>query len=83
MIQEVDASGAVVYTWNSAEHMDPAAETTSYAEDPDYAHINSIEVMADGDILASFRHLSAVLKIAWRDHDGYHRGDIVWRLGGR
>ena len=39
--------------------------------------------MSDGDILASFRHLSAVLKIAWHAHDGFQRGDIVWRLGGR
>ena len=29
--------------------------------------------MADGDILASFRNLSAVLKIAWTDHDGFAR----------
>ncbi len=39
--------------------------------------------MADGDILASFRHFSSVYKIAWSDHDGFERGDVVWRLGGR
>lgn len=83
VIQEIDAAGQVVYTWNSAEHLDPATETTTTPGAADYAHINSIQVMADGDILASFRHLSAVLKIAWRDHDGFDRGDIVWRLGGR
>lgn len=83
VIQETDAEGRVVYTWNSAEHLDPATETTTTPGAADYAHINSIEVMADGDILASFRHLSAVLKIAWKDHDGFARGDIVWRLGGR
>ena len=83
VIQEVDASGEVVYTWNSAEHMLPQTETTTTPGHPDYAHINSIDVMADGDILASFRHLSAVFKIAWRDHDGFDRGDVVWRLGGR
>jgi hypothetical protein len=82
VIQEVDPDGDVVFTWNSADHLDPAAETTR-PDHPDYAHINSIDVMADGDILASFRHLSSVYKIAWSDHDGFQRGDIVWRLGGR
>ncbi len=83
VIQEVNAADEVVYTWNSAEHMDPRHETTSTPGVPDYAHINAIQVMDDGDILASFRHLSAVFKIAWRDHDGFARGDVVWRLGGR
>ncbi len=83
VIQEVDAGGDVVYTWDSGDHLDPASETTNNPGDPEYAHINSIEVMPDGDILASFRHLSSVLKIAWSAHDGFDRGDVVWRLGGR
>jgi hypothetical protein len=52
-------------------------------ENKDYAHINSIQVMDDGDILASFRHLSSVWKIARTAHDGFQVGDVVWRLGGR
>ncbi|MET0837231.1 MAG: aryl-sulfate sulfotransferase [Marmoricola sp.] len=83
VIQEVNAVGDEVYTWNSADHLDPAAETTMTPGVPDYAHVNSIHVMADGDLLVSFRHLSAVYKIAWRAHDGFSRGDVVWRLGGR
>ena len=83
VIQEVDAQGEVVYTWNSADHLDPATETAAGSTSADYAHINSIQVMADGDIFASFRLFSSVMKIAWKDHDGYERGDIVWRLGGR
>ena len=83
VIQEVDADGDVVYTWNSGEHINPADETTSAPDAVDYAHINSIQVMADGDILASFRNLSAVYKIAWSAHDGHARGDVVWKLGGR
>ncbi|UMG92163.1 aryl-sulfate sulfotransferase [Nocardioides sp. TF02-7] len=81
-IQEVDADGDVVHTWDSGDHLDVAAETTA-SDAADYAHVNSIEVLPDGDVLASFRHLSAVLKIAWSDHDGHQRGDVVWRLGGR
>ena len=45
VIQEVDAQGHEVYTWNSAEHLDPDAETTSTPGTVDYAHINSIEEM--------------------------------------
>ncbi len=39
--------------------------------------------MDDGDLLVSFRHLSSVFKIARTAHDGFARGDVVWRLGGR
>src|SRR6476619_3351544 len=53
------------------------------AGNKDYAHIDSVAVMPDGDLLASFRHLSAVLEIARTAHDGFQVGDIVWRLGGR
>ena len=83
VIQEVDPQGQVVYTWNSGDHMVPADETVTPDVD-DYAHVNSIEFTASGDILASFRNLSTVLKIAWQDHGGgIDRGDILWRLGGR
>jgi hypothetical protein len=78
VIQEVDGQGQVVFEWNSR---DLAPETV--VGGADYAHINSVVVMADGDLLASFRHLSAVLKIATSAHSGFQPGDVVWRLGGR
>ncbi|TIC88574.1 hypothetical protein E8D34_02490 [Nocardioides sp. GY 10113] len=84
VIQEVASDGQIVYTWNSADHVDVATETTATAAGvTDYAHLNSVEVLPDGDVLASFRHLSAAFKIAWSAHDGYQRGDVVWRFGGR
>lgn len=82
VIQEVDPAGEAVYTWDSGDHLDPALETTAGAS-PDWAHINAIQLLPDGDVLASFRHLSAALRIAWSDHDGFDRGDVVWRFGGR
>jgi hypothetical protein len=78
VIQEVDALGSVVFSWDSASLVGE-----SVVADSDYAHVNSVSVMSDGDLLASFRHLSAVLKIARSAHDGFQPGDIVWRLGGR
>ncbi|WGX94591.1 aryl-sulfate sulfotransferase [Nocardioides sp. L-11A] len=81
VIQEVDAAGHEVYTWDSGDHVDPAETTAGAASD--WAHLNSIEILPGGDVLASFRHLSAALRIAWSDHSGHQRGDVVWRLGGR
>lgn len=83
VIQQLEPDGDISYEWNSAEHMNPATETTNVPGRADYAHINSIQLMDDGDILASFRHTSSVMKIAWSAHDGFQRGDVVWRLGGR
>ena len=82
VIQELSATGAKLFEWNSGAH-GLAAETMVTAGNKDYAHIDSVAVMPDGDLLASFRHLSAVLKIARTAHDGFQVGDIVWRLGGR
>jgi hypothetical protein len=44
----------------------------------DYVHFNSIDVLPDGNLLCSFRHLSSVLKI---DRQG-KTGDIRWRVAG-
>lgn len=92
-IQKVDANGQVLFQWNSKDHMDPLAETLnpllwpmiSSCQRTDYAHINSVEEIQDGthDLLVSFRHLSAVYRIATSARDGLASGDIVWRLGGR
>jgi hypothetical protein len=82
VVQHISAAGAVLFEWNSQDHVDIAAETVEEGS-PDYAHINSIDVMDDGDLLLSFRHLSSVFKVARTAHDGFEVGDVVWRLGGR
>ncbi len=82
VIQEQDADGNVVFEWNSDTDGGLVEETVT-PDIPDYSHLNSVVVMADGDLLASFRHTSSVLKIARTAHDGFQVGDVVWRLGGR
>lgn len=82
VIQHVSGDGSALFEWNSADHVDPAAESVTEA-DGDYAHINSVQVLADGDLLASFRHFSSVFKIARTAHDGYAEGEVIWRMGGR
>jgi len=80
VFQEVDlASGRVLLEWHSLEHI-PLTEsywplTTNYAWD--YAHLNSIDVDADGQLLVSSRNTHTVYKVDRRS------GEIVWRLGGK
>lgn len=85
-VQQIRPGGSVGFTWSSAAF---AAQTMVGPGAPggidpdDYAHLNSMQLMADGDLLLSFRHLSAAFKIATRDHDGFTEGQVVWQLGGR
>jgi Arylsulfotransferase (ASST) len=79
VIQEIKPNGTPGFTWSSAAY---AGETVT-AGNPDYAHLNSIQLLPDGDVLASFRHLSSVYRIATYARPGFAVGDVVWKLGGR
>ncbi len=83
VIQEVDGTNHPVFTWNSRDHIDPVTDSVNPPPGTDYAHINSLQILPNGDILASFRNLSAVLRIARAAHDGYQEGEVIWRFGGR
>ncbi len=83
VIQEIDAQGDRVWSWSSAGLEDESVTSPPGSGRWDYAHVNSVQALPDGDVVASFRHLSAVLRIATTEHDGYLPGDIVWRFGGR
>jgi hypothetical protein len=74
VVEEVNAAGSVVFTWNSEDHTIASDGLTSLA---DYAHLNSIELMHDGNLLLSFRHLSQVMKV------NRTTGAVMWRLGGK
>jgi hypothetical protein len=81
VIQEQGPHGKVLFQWNSADHVNQALDDVDTSAD--YAHLNSIWLANNGDLIASFRNLSQVMDIALTAHDGYARGDVVWRLGGR
>ena len=74
VIQEVTPGGEQVFLWNSWDHLAVGEDCRQHRFPDDYAHINSLQVV-DGDIVASFRGCSQVLRI-----DGT-TGDIVWLLG--
>lgn len=83
-IQKLDAAGNEVFRWSSASiESETTASLQTQGASGDYAHINSVVSVGNGDLIASFRHFSAVLRIATVAHDGYQPGDIVWKLGGR
>ena len=73
VIQEVAPDGRVVMRWNSWDHLAPE-DCTQHRFPWDYAHVNSLQYV-EGDIVASFRGCSQVLRI-----DGAS-GEVVWRLG--
>ena len=73
VIQEITPEREQVFLWNSWDHM-AIEDCTQHRFPDDYAHINSLAIV-DGDIIASFRGCSQVLRI-----DGAS-GDIVWLLG--
>jgi hypothetical protein len=73
VVQEIGPDGSVALTWNSADHTESVDRLTNLR---DYAHLNSIDVMQDGNLLLSFRHLSQVMKVDRRS------GAVLWRLGG-
>ena len=66
---EVDASGAVVWTWHAREHLDLAsfaltpAGTADTAHHREWLHLNAVEELPDGDLILSFNTLSAVIII--------------------
>lgn len=75
IVQELDvATGNLVFEWHSLQHV---GNDESYRPGGDYFHINSIDVLDDGNLLVSARHTSAVYKIDRRS------GEVIWRLGGK
>ena len=73
VIQEVVPDGREGFRWSSRDHL--AVEDCAQHRFPwDYAHLNSLQFV-DGDIVASFRGCSQVLRI-----DGAS-AEVVWRLG--
>ena len=71
VIQEVTPRGIEVFRWNSWDHL----KLADCRPREDYAHLNSL-YLAAGDIIASFRHCSQVLRIDGRS------GAVVWQMGG-
>lgn len=77
-IQELDQNKNVIFEWRSWDYLDirDAIGINLTANYIDYAHINSIAVDYDSNLVISSRDLCEVTKI------NRNTGDIIWRLGG-
>jgi hypothetical protein len=95
IVEEINPSGQVVWSWDAFDHIDPAentilavlAGTYNGQSAADIYHCNSIDVdplVADpsaADVLVSFRNASAVVRIN-RSNPARPNGRITWKLGG-
>lgn len=78
VVQEVDVrSGRVLLEWRSLEHVPLQDSYQPPAIPYDYLHVNSIDVMPDGNLLVSGRCTWALYKLERRT------GRVIWRLGGK
>jgi hypothetical protein len=82
-IQEIK-NGSVLLNWYSTDYAELYALSENGNNDfaniktqqPDYIHLNSVEIDNDGNLICSFRHISTILKIDRKS------GDIIWKLSG-
>ena len=76
-LAELTPAGKTVWEWRTWEHLDPVSDGIAEVQAPRtlWAQGNSVEELPDGDILASFRPISKVVRISRQT------GEILWRLG--
>jgi hypothetical protein len=76
-LAEVTRAGQTVWQWRTWGHLDPAADGIAEVQAPRtlWAQGNSVYELPDGDILASYRPTSTVIRISRKT------GKIVWKLG--
>lgn len=82
IIQITDRQGRALFTWSSKGHIKPSEAYVLGSRGQDYAHLNSVQLQPNGDLVASFRNVGQVLRIATERRRTYRPGDVVWRLGG-
>ncbi len=75
-IVEMTLDGRTVWEWRSWEHLDFETERITLQDRRDeWTHGNSVGELPDGNIVASFRHISTVVIIDRRS------GEIIWKVG--
>jgi hypothetical protein len=74
---EMTTSGQIVWEWRAWEHLDPAKDGITAAQDDRdvWTLANGLSEMPDGNIVLSFRHISTVVMI------NRETGAIYWKLG--
>jgi hypothetical protein len=77
IIQEQDRDKNVVFEWRNIDYI-PITDTDLDLTDAriNYGTLNAFDVDDDGNILASFRNHSEIMKISRKT------GEVMWRMGG-
>jgi len=80
ILQEINPSTKqVVWQWNAIDHFSVLDATEDIDLQESYIrpfHINSVEMLSDGNLLISCRHMDEIIKI------NKQTGEIIWRMGG-
>lgn len=79
VIQELDANGNLVKSWDGGPYWSTTDVVQDYFTDLTYMdlmHPNSIDTDTNGQVLLSSRHVSEITCIDWAS------GAIKWRMGG-
>lgn len=80
ILQEIDyRTRRVVWQWNAIDHFSVLDATDDIDLQASYIrpfHINSVELLSDGNLLISCRHMDEITKI------NKQTGEIIWRMGG-
>lgn len=77
VIQELSDQGEVLFEWDSWDHID-VNNCLNHRFPDDYAHLNSIQIAPDGNLIASLRGCSMVVKI----DRAAGTGATIWDVGG-
>jgi len=77
VIQELSDQGELLFEWDSWDHID-VNNCLNHRFPDDYAHLNSIQVAPDGNLIASLRGCSMVVKI----DRASGTGATIWDIGG-
>jgi hypothetical protein len=74
---EMKVDGTIVSEWKSWEHFDPAVDGLTALQDDrsEWTHCNAVVELPDGNLLASFRNISTIVRI------DRNTGRILWKLG--
>jgi len=77
IIQEQDADKNVIFEWRNIDYIPITDSDLDLTESRlNYSTLNGFDLDRDGNILASFRNHSEIMKIS------RNTGEILWRMGG-
>src|ERR1700761_2679497 len=82
VVQEIDIpTGLVLFQWDSLDHVPVSASYQGIPKNTghpwDYFHLNSAQLIGNGDVIISSRDTWAVYDVS------HQTGGIVWTLGGK